>query len=158
MNEASSLLEELKGLEGHEISFTDEHEIEKGMIKRFAMAIEDPNPMYRDEEFANPYGGIIAPPTFLFEWNHHTVLRVSERGAAVGGRELPLRMVRGGNEYEFFQPLRPGDVINSKSRVAQVYDKEGRSGKLVFLIGETTYTNQRGELLGTNRETIILLS
>jgi len=41
--------------------------IEKGMIQRFAQAIDDPNPLWQDEEYArrSRYGSIIAPPTFI---------------------------------------------------------------------------------------------
>ena len=39
-------------------------EVEKGMIQRFVLAIDDPNCLWRDEEFASKsrYGGIVAPP------------------------------------------------------------------------------------------------
>jgi len=35
-------------------------------IKRFAQAIDDPNPLYHDEEYAksSKFKGIIAPPLF----------------------------------------------------------------------------------------------
>ena len=43
------------------------YEIEKGMIQRFVQAIDDPNPLWQDEEYAkkSQYGGIIAPPTCI---------------------------------------------------------------------------------------------
>ena len=38
-------------------------EVEKGAIKKFADAVDDPNPLYWDEEYArgSRYGSIIAP-------------------------------------------------------------------------------------------------
>ena len=41
--------------------------IEKGKIKEFAIAVEDPNPIFRDEAAAKAVGfpGIPAPLTFL---------------------------------------------------------------------------------------------
>ena len=47
------------------------YEVEKGMIRRFVQAIDDPNPLWQDEEYANKskYGGIIAPPTFVLAWH-----------------------------------------------------------------------------------------
>jgi hypothetical protein len=44
-------------------------EVEKGAIRRFADAVGDPNPLFRDDEYARntPYGTIIAPPGF-FGW------------------------------------------------------------------------------------------
>ncbi len=39
-------------------------EIEKGMIRKLAESIEDPNPLWQDEGYAEKtrYKGIIAPP------------------------------------------------------------------------------------------------
>jgi hydroxyacyl-ACP dehydratase HTD2-like protein with hotdog domain len=65
-------------------------------------------------------------------------------------------MQRAGNEYEIFQPVRPDDVITLKRRITSVTEKQGKRGELVFVVTEISYTNQRGELLGINRETIAL--
>ena len=56
-------------------------EVEKGAVRRFADALGDPNPVYRDANAARAqgYGGIIAPPTFPVsflapeepEWTRH---------------------------------------------------------------------------------------
>ena len=44
-------------------------EVEKGAIRRFADAVDDPDPLYYDEEYArnSRYGSMIAPPGF-FGW------------------------------------------------------------------------------------------
>ena len=38
-------------------------EIEKGAVRRFVQAVEDPNPLWVDEEYSRktPYGGIVCP-------------------------------------------------------------------------------------------------
>jgi acyl dehydratase len=41
--------------------------------------------------------------------------------------------------------MRPGDTITLKARITDVYEKTGRTGKMVFIIRETTYENQKGE-------------
>ena len=149
---------------GQESTFVDEYEIEKGMIKRFAQTIEDPNPLFYDEEYAKntSYGGIIAPPIFLFEWNHHSAFP-TETSFTPGTKDTtpvfdrdkaPLYWGRAQNEYEIFEPLRPGDVIHCRSRVADAYEKQTKAGPMVFLVGETIYTNQHGVLLGIHRETM----
>lgn len=154
------ILSQLKSLVGYEVEFSDDQAIEEGMIKRFAEAIGDDNPLYHDREFAqkSPFRGIIAPPTFVFEWNHHEVLTVDEDGAHLAGVALPRQSVRAGNEYEFIQPLRPGDIITTKSRVAEVYEKQGRSGTMTFVVCESTYTNQENRLLGIQRSSLIVLT
>ncbi|MFC2034429.1 MaoC family dehydratase N-terminal domain-containing protein [Chloroflexota bacterium] len=44
-------------------------EVERGAVRRYAQATEDPNPLYYDLEYArnSKYGGIISPPGF-FGW------------------------------------------------------------------------------------------
>jgi hypothetical protein len=32
-----------------------------------------------------------------------------------------------------------------KTRITDVYEKTGRTGKMVFIVRETTYENQKGE-------------
>ncbi|MFC1966717.1 MaoC family dehydratase N-terminal domain-containing protein [Chloroflexota bacterium] len=158
-----SVLSILQGMIGHEVSSIDEFEVEKGMIKRFAIAIGDPNPLYCDEEFAKktPYGGIIAPLTFVFEWNHHkhgVIPPPPERDSIFAGLERQPRMLRAISEYSVMQPVRPGDIIESRARVTEVYEKQGRSGQLVFLISETDFFNQRGEKLANTRDTNVFIS
>ena len=55
------------------VTVTDPFEIEKGMLRRFAIATGDTDPIYHDEDYAraSQFGEIISPPTFPFEWNHH---------------------------------------------------------------------------------------
>lgn len=123
--------------------------VEKGHIARFAEAIGDPNPLYRDEAQARKsrYGGIIAPPTFL---------------RAVPSEDLNIpelshlkRVLDGGSDWEYFEPVRPGDTITAVTRVADIRERELRIGRAVFLTLETRYTNQFGELVAVQRNTLI---
>ena len=72
---------------------------------------------------------------------------------------LPLpsnRFMRGGNEYEFHQPVRADDRITVRWRLLDIYEREtSRAGVLIFVVSEARYTNQKGELLAVNRETNI---
>ena len=145
----NTMLLKLQSFVGYEKEFSDNQPIEDGMIKRFAEAIGGDNPLYYDREFAqnSPFGGIIAPPTFVFEWNHHEALT---------DITLPGGLIRAGNEFEFVQPLRAGDIITSKSRISDVYEKQGRSGTMIFLVCQSTYTNQKDEVLGIQRSSSIV--
>ena len=149
---------------GHETCHTDQFEVEKGMIQRFAIAIGDSNPLYFDDEFASKtaYGGIVAPPTFLFEWNHHAhwvrALAPAERSSLFEGLEHEPRFLRASNELEIMQPVRPGDVIHSKARLTDVYEKAGKSGQLTFVQCETDYVNQQGEILGKNKDIFVIIT
>ena len=63
--------------------------------------------------------------------------------------------LNGGNRFEHFAPVMIGDQVTSKGRVVDVYDKAGSSGNMLFIIFETDYTNQRGELVARVRGTAI---
>lgn len=126
-------------------------DIEKGMLRKFAEAIEDPNPLWQDEEYANKarYGGIIAPPGLIMAsiMTAHTI-------------DFPFqfpmpRLLDGGGEWEYLKPIRPGDVITVEHWIADIREREGKMGKMIFIIGETTWTNQKNELVARGRGTLI---
>ena len=126
-------------------------EIEKGMIKKFAEAVEDLNPLWQDEEYARNarYGGIVAPPGFFM-----TVMMRGER--VEFPFQLPFtRVLDGGGEWEFLKPIRPGDVLTVVNRFADIFEREGRTGKMVFMVTETTWRNQRNEVVARGKSTLI---
>jgi acyl dehydratase len=140
--------EEVKKLIGSE---TEPHvvEVERGAIRRFAEAIGDPNPIFNDEQQARKsrYGTMIAPPTF---------------GRSLGGGFFNIRLnlqsfrgLDGGSEWEYFEPIRPGDRITVVSRLADIREASGRLGAMVFIITETRYTNQFDQLCVIQRSTAI---
>ena len=49
-----------------------------------------------------------------------------------------------GQDIEYFEPIRAGDTISARAQVTNVYAKTGRTGKLVFVVHRTTYSNQHG--------------
>jgi len=51
--------------------------------------------------------------------------------------------------------MRLGDTISSRTRFVDVFEREGRVGKMLFLVYETTYTNQHGESVAKASYTII---
>jgi 3-methylfumaryl-CoA hydratase len=57
--------------------------------------------------------------------------------------ELPRRMWAGG-EIEHLAPLRIGDAVRRRSRIASVARKEGKSGALVFIAVEHAFESPRG--------------
>jgi hypothetical protein len=74
----------------------------------------------------------------------------SVRGVMKGLPPLPIpltRVLNGGNDVEIYQLAKPGENIRVKSKYLDIYQKEGRTGTMVFLLTETIYTNQKGELL-----------
>ena len=125
------------------------YEVERGAIRRFAEAIGDPNPLFNDEQAARKtrFGGMIAPPTFCRSLGSPIPnVRLICLGAEFRGLD-------GGSDWEYFQPIRPGDRITVQSKLADLREAEGRLGPMVFIVIETSYTNQFGELCATQRST-----
>ncbi len=140
-------------------------EVTRRDVTRFAVATDDLSPLYLDEEKASRsrYGGLIAPPLFymapLTEPVPETDLRPD--GLPFAGKfpvpPTPLpRLMDGGTEVEFLQPVRVGDVLTGRSKITDIYQKNGRSGPLIFVERETTFTNQRGELVLVEKGASIL--
>lgn len=124
-------------------------DIERGAVRRFAEAIGDPNPLFNNEQAARKtrFGGMIAPPTFCRSLT-----------AAIPNVKLDMTgfgVLDGGSEWEYFEPIRPGDRITAVSRVADIRERTGRLGPMVFIVAETTYSNQFGEKCVVQRSTLI---
>lgn len=140
-------------------------EVTRRDVARFAVATDDPNPLYVNEDYAkhSRYGGLIAPPLFymapLTEPVPETELRPDglpfEGKFPVPPTPLP-RLMDGGTEVEFLLPIRVGDVLTGRSKITDIYQKDGRSGPLIFVQREITFTNQNDELVLMEKSATIL--
>lgn len=159
MSNSSLITEEARAFIGKETEPVT-REVYAKDIRRFCYAVGDLNPLYLDEEFAkgSSFGGTIAPPMFfdIPTITEEPMDRLKEDGLPRGGLMPPIKATRamaGGNEVEFFKPIRVGDRITRRSKIADIYEKEGRSGTLVFTVYETRYSNQNGDLVAVERMT-----
>lgn len=136
------------GAEGKSVAI----EIEEGLIRKFAEAVEDTNPLWQDEALARKsrYGSIIAPPQLFCS----AMISGSETRPELA---LPYKRILDGGEWEFLLPVKPGDVITSVSKFVDLREREGKSGKMAFLTFETTHRNQRDEVVAKSRTTLISL-
>jgi acyl dehydratase len=121
--------------------------VELGKIREFARAVKDPNRVYLDDAQA------LAPPTFLMTM----ALWMGDLGQTRSAVKLDYRrLLHGEQEFEYVRPIRAGDVLTFRSRTKDVFEKEGkRGGKMLFVIGETEFKNQRGEVVAYTRNTAI---
>lgn len=157
MSSVPVITEEIKRMIGRELGKPIVREVTKEAIQRVAWAIDDPSPLWQDEEYAKGtrYGGIVAPPVFLVcLWPEGT--EFPEIVDNLVKLESPLtRVLAAGNEFEYFEPVRPGDVITITSKLADAREHEGKLGKMLLLDGEVTYTNQEGKVVVKQRVGII---
>jgi acyl dehydratase len=124
-------------------------EVTADHIRAFCEAVGETNPLFTDETAAKagPYGGIVAPPVF------YSAARVGQ------GPDPKVQFgntaFAAGQHCEFFAPIRAGDTITARTGVAEVYEKTGRTGRMVFVVRRTTYTNQRGEKVAVVDHSIV---
>ncbi len=158
------LTPEIAALEGKTKVYTAPEAFGAAAGRYFGLAIGDDNPLYSDPEYARAQGlaGVTAPLTLICETNQYAGLPMDAEGYAGHTWDLDIpgsRQVRGGNKYTFHRRLRPEDVVTATWRITSVTEKVTGSGKAMLIIGSTaTYTNQDGELLAENEETIIFVS
>jgi acyl dehydratase len=138
--------------------------IGRAAFRYFAQAIGDENPLYLDEKFAREHGfpGVIAPPTLVCETNQYANLPRESTGYAghVWDLEIPsTRVLRGGNQYTFHQPVQSEDILTVTWSISDMVERtSGRGIPMVIVTSQAQYVNQVGELLVTNVETLIYQS
>jgi len=52
-----------------------------------------------------------------------------------------------GIKGDFFLPIRIEDSLRGKGRIVDVYEKQGRSGRMIFVVEEVSYYNQKEDLV-----------
>jgi acyl dehydratase len=126
-------------------------EVERGAIVRYADAIGDPNPVYRDRAYAQAHGeeDTIAPPGFL-GWPVSPPQSV----------RLPspfFRNVTGGMELVYERPICAGERLIATAKLVDLYEKQGRPGvgRMLFQDIETTYRDMDGRVAVVHRVTDI---
>ncbi|MDP6511556.1 MAG: MaoC family dehydratase N-terminal domain-containing protein [Dehalococcoidia bacterium] len=112
-------------------------EITRDNINDFCNYMGSSNPLFLDEEYARKtrWGGFIAPPAMVGT----AIIAPGMRG---------VQWIYAGTEWEFFQVMRPGDIIVMRGRYLGGVQKKGAAVSQWYMQkGETICTNQRGELV-----------
>lgn len=157
MPTVEGIIEEYRATAGKELYKAVSPPVTLSDIRRHAIAVywpETPPRRFWDEEFARntSWGGIVAPEDFnpfawpitgpgRFPWGHRPAV------------ESQIRGFNAASDARYFNPIRPGDVITAADTALDVYQREGRSGTMLFVPSETRWTNQRGEPVKTQRGT-----
>ena len=123
-------------------------------IRRWAQGMANPNPLYYDEEYAaeGRFGAIVAPQSFAVctDTSHGA-------GPAIQGVIPGQHMIFGGDEWWFFGPrIAPGDRLTQERMLFDYKVAETKfAGPTMFSRGDTTYINQRGEVVCKQRSTSV---
>lgn len=109
-------------------------------ILKFADGIGDPNPLWSDESYAkkSPYGGIVAPPSFI--WACFAQVQFGWRG--LGG-------FHAGCDVEFLKPVYLGDKVTAECVFTSFEGpkKSAFAEETIIDHFNNQYWNQKGELI-----------
>jgi hypothetical protein len=145
--------------------------VNQPMIRHWAAAFEDANPVYTDPDAAarSVFGEIVSPPVMLQTWTFPTpiITGMAERGGSPtesSGESLLDVLDEAGftatlasnSEFEIERYLRLGETVASSTVVESISDeKQTRIGRGHFLTWLTTYTTGDGEVVGRQRFRIL---
>jgi acyl dehydratase len=112
--------------------------VEADRIRSYADAVHEENPVYHDPGAAKEAGfrDLVAPPMFA------VVYSAPAMGPAIFdtiGDALP-RMVHGGQEFVWGEPVCAGDTITTEASVKDIHEKDGKG----FYVFESVSRNQDG--------------
>ena len=120
------------------------YDVERGHVRRFAQAIGDANPIYRDDKAER----IPAPPTFAI------ALRANDPRE---GLDIDFtKLLHGEQEFEYHRPVVVGDVLSGEGKIVDLYEKETDSATMTFIVIETVWRDDAtGEPVVTERFNLI---
>jgi len=137
--------------------------VNQPMIRHWAAALEDHNPVYTDPAFAatSRFGGVVAPPLMLQTWTMPTakISGIAERGGApTEGAQNPLTplddagfiaTLATNSEFEIVRYLRLGEIVTSTMVMESISDeKQTRLGPGYFITWVTTFRDEQGAVVG----------
>ena len=114
-------------------------EVDADRISRYAEAVHEDDPVHHDADSARAAGfrDVVAPPMFA------VVYSAPAMGPPIFeaiGEALP-RMVHGGQEFVWGEPVCAGDTITTAATVKAIYEKDGKG----FYVFESVSRNQDGD-------------
>ena len=122
-------------------------EVTKDMVISFNKSIGETGECFNDETAARSagYRGVIAPPTLC---------TLFVRRVELPDIKLKFGKTRfhGGQRLQAKTPVVAGDLLTASSHLKEVYAKTGRSGTMVFIVWETTFKNQLGDIVADVQE------
>jgi 3-methylfumaryl-CoA hydratase len=160
-------LEELHRWIGREHGFAGADEVTRNDIRRKLEVFCVDCPLHYNDDVARQHGyrGLVAPVAMTPLWAMPAYWTPGQPVPFAPGAhensggirtDLPTAYPRGVNtatEWEYFEPLYPGDALEGNWRLVEIKPRQTRIGDGVFLTVETTIFKRSGELVAKNRNT-----
>jgi peroxisomal enoyl-CoA hydratase 2 len=131
-----------------------EFRLERGKIREYALALGLLDPVHTDVEAARAAGfdDLVAPPTFTRQFWHEN--DTNDPMPHLGFD--PKRRLHGEQAFEYYKPLVAGMVLRGRNTIVSTREREGRrGGKMTFVVIETRFTDETGDLVQVARRTLI---
>ncbi|MDD5191364.1 MAG: MaoC family dehydratase N-terminal domain-containing protein [Dehalococcoidales bacterium] len=132
---------------------TTQHYIDAGSIKFYAESILDPDPRYREIS-----DEMLAPPCY---YGSATGVRnaAADDPRILAGISVPMPAgwvgMNAADDFEMLEDMHPGDLLTCHEKITDAYEKQGKSGRLIFVLREKKYINQRGKVALIRRMTTV---
>ncbi len=155
------IYEEAKKLIGVETEWLPgRYPVEYDPIRRHCHMVDDDNPLFLDPDYARKtkYGEVLCPPFMINIFGYDSVginpWPLRERPSLPPIPTPGARRINLTTEWEFFKPVKVGDRLSCKLRIADVYIKPVRlDPKCFWLVTERIFANQNGETVAVLRNT-----
>ncbi|MEK4030454.1 MaoC family dehydratase N-terminal domain-containing protein [Pseudobacillus sp. FSL P4-0506] len=125
------------------------NDVERGAVRKFAEAINDPHPLYTNEEVGKQsrYKENLAPPTFPVTFNYGTIadFQLPDKG-----------LIHGEQTFCYERPLLVGETVYCWMEVKNYVEKAGNNQRLGFLFLTKYGEDAVGNPLFTAKQIIIL--
>jgi 3-methylfumaryl-CoA hydratase len=161
-------LDDLQAWIGREHPFAGADEVSRNDIRRKLEAFCFDCPLHYDAAVAQAHGyrGLVAPVSLTPLWAMPAYWTpgqpqmfapgLPQKTGGIRTDDIPAIYSKGVNsatDWEYFEPLYPGDMLEGNWRLAEIKPRTTRLGEGVFLTTETTIFKRTGELVAKNRNT-----
>jgi acyl dehydratase len=135
-----ALVARLKARVGHETRATVT-EVDKSMIRRFALAIGESSPLYLDAAYASRtrFGGLVAPPTFVSTFIVGHIPDIFDMSLTFE------RTLHSDDSARLHRPIRAGDTITALARYVDATCRIAKRGPMVFQSADLILDDSRGQ-------------
>jgi acyl dehydratase len=131
-----------------------EFRVERGKIREYALALGLTDPVHTEVEAAHAAGfdDLVAPPTFTRQFWHEN----DDNDPMPHLGYDPKRRLHGEQEFEYHKPLVAGMILRGRNVIVSTWEKPGRrGGMMTFVVIETRFIDEAGELIQVARRTLI---
>ncbi len=136
--------------------------VNAAMIRHWAEAMGDANPAYQDTDWAasSRRGQVIAPPAMMYVWNQEGI-KVATEGRPSDPQSDLVELFNthgyigtlGTNVVqEYMKEVCPGDTVHMGMVIDSISERKATGrGEGYFFETLATFTDQRGDVIGTQR-------